>query len=360
MTNGVSRRAALAGMAGVATIGATAAGIGIAQAAPEDLPVSFCCRLYDRMLPLYLGTVKVPGVALNFLPNADHRQVFDRMENHQEFDVSELSFADYVTLVARDKQNPFTALPVFSSRVFRHGFIFVNRSSGITNPKQLEGKRVGISRWGETAVIWLRGMLQDEYGVDLSKVQWVTGAMNHAGVHGAAPPAPPLKPFSITANDSPHSLSQMLEANELACVMGAELPSPFGKNPDIVRMFTNYRELEKDWYRRTKLYPIMHVIAMRRAVLHANPWLATNLTQALQAAKLRALADMEFTASLLYMQPWLQSDIEEMQSVFGRDPFPYGIEPNRPSIDATLRYLVEQGLIATPPSMEELFAPVAA
>ena len=350
----ISRRAAFAGLAGV---GAALASTG-AEAAPDDVPISFACRLYDRMLPLYNGTVQIPGVKLNFLPNADHRQVFDRMENHLEFDVSELSFSDFITMKSRDAAMPLVALPVFSSRVFRHGFIFVNRKSGIREPKDLEGRKVGIARWGETAVIWCRGMLQDEYGLDLSKVQWVTGELNRVGVHGSAPPGAPLKPFHIEANNSAHSMTELLEAGELAAVMGAELPVALGKNPDIVRMFPNYRDLEKDWYRRTKLYPIMHVISMRRDVHQRHPWLATNLAQAMQASKLRALADMEFTASLLYMSPWLQSDIEEWRGVFGADPFPYGLEVNRPSIDASVRYAVEQGLIAAPIKAEDLLVGV--
>jgi 4,5-dihydroxyphthalate decarboxylase len=355
MAHQVSRRAAMAAVAG-ASAGLVAAQT--AQAAPDDLPVSFACRLYDRMLPLYTGAVTVPGVKLNFLPNADHRQVFDRMENGLEFDVSEFSFSDYITLMGRGGEMPFVALPVFSSRVFRHGFIFTNRKSGITSPKDFEGKRVGIARWGETAVIWCRGMLQDEYGVDLSKVQWVTGALNRPGVHGAAPAAPPLKSFSIEANTSDKSLSQMLESGDVVATLGAELPASLGRNPDVVRLFPNYRELEKDWYRRTKLHPIMHVIAMRKDVHQRHPWLATNLTQAMQAAKLKAIADMQFTASLLYMQPWLQSDVEEMHAVFGGDAFPYGLEANRPSIEAAIRYSIEQGLIAGPMRPEDLLLPI--
>jgi len=355
VANRVSRRAALTGIAGVAGTLASAPG---AEAAPNDVAISFACRLYDRMLPLYTGAVQIPGVKLNFLPNADHRQVFDRMENHLEFDVSELSFSDFITMKSREKNIPLVALPVFPSRVFRHGFIFVNRKASIKGPKDLEGKRVGIPRWGETAVIWCRGMLQDEYELDLSKVQWVTGELNRVGVHGSAPAAAPLKAFQIEANNSAHSLSELLEAGELAAVMGAELPVSLGKNPDIERMFPNYRELEKDWYRRTKLYPIMHVISMRRDVHERHPWLATNLVQAMQASKMRALADMEFTGSLLYMSPWLQSDIEEWRGVFGADPFPYGVEANRPSINASTRYLTEQGIIAAPMKAEDLFVGV--
>jgi len=248
-----------------------------AQAAPDDVPISFACRLYDRMLPLYTGAVRIPGVRLNFLPNADHRQVFDRMENRQEFDVSELSFSDFLTLASRDRHFPLVALPVFPSRVFRHGFIFVNRRASIRRPKDLEGRRVGIPRWGETAVIWCRGMLQDEYGLDASKVQWVTGAVNHPGVHGAAPSAPPLKPFSMENNTSAQSLSQLLEAGEISALMSAQLPDALGRNPDVVRLFPEFRELEKDWYRRTRLYPIMHVITMRRDVQERHSWLASNL-----------------------------------------------------------------------------------
>jgi 4,5-dihydroxyphthalate decarboxylase len=357
MSNRVTRRTALTAFAGVAGTLALAPD---AQAAPDEVPISFACRLYDRMLPLYTGAVTIPGVRLNFMPFAftQYRQIFDRMENHLEFDVSELSFADFITMKIRDKATPLVALPVFSSRVFRHGFIFVNRKAGIKEPKDLEGKRVGIPRWGESAVMWCRGMLHDEYGLNLSKVQWVTGELNGVGAHGSPPPAAALQAYHIEANNSAHSLSELLEAGELAAVMSAEMPASLGKNPDVVRMFPNYRELEKDWYRRTKLYPIMHVIAMRRDVHERHPWLATNLVQALQTSKMQALADMQDTGALLYMSPWLQSEIEGWRAVFGADPFPYGVEANRPSIEAEMRYLTEQGIIAAPMKVEDLFVGV--
>ena len=346
-----TRRGAL----GVA--GALAAAPG-AQAAPGDLPVTFCSRLYDRMLPLFTGAVKIEGVDLQFLPNADHRQVFDRMENGQQFGASELSFSDYLTLAGRSRDLPFIAVPVFSSRVFRHGFIFVKAGGGITEPKHLAGQRVGISRWGETAVIWERGMLQDEYGLDLSGVRWVTGSMNGGGAHGTPPPLDLLRPFHVEANTPGRSLSQALEAGEVAAVMGAELPDAFGRNPDIVRLLPDYRALEKDWYRRTRLYPIMHVIVVRRDLHERAPWFAQRLATALQRSKEMALADMQFTGSLLYMLPWLGSDIEEWRGVFGQDPWPYGLEANRPSIEAMQRYMFEQGLTPPPAPAESLFAPV--
>lgn len=330
----------------------------VAAEASNDLPITFCSRLYDRMLPLYTGAVKIDGVTLRFLPNSDHRQVFDRMENGQEFDASELSFSDYVTLSSRSAKLPFVALPVFSSRVFRHGCIYVNAASGVTKPKDLEGRRVGIPRWGETAVIWIRGMLQDEYGLDISKVHWVTGAMNHAGAHGTPPPATLLKPFTVEANPVDRSLSQSLAAGEIAAIMGAETPDPFGHDPNVVRLLPDFRNLEKDWYRRTKLYPIMHVIVVRRDVHERSPWFAQKFATALQAAKLQAIAEMEFTGSLLYMQPWLPAENEEWRAVFGADPWPYGLEVNRPSIEAMQRYLAEQGLTPQASAADSLFVPV--
>ena len=353
--DGVSRRAAFSAVAGLAGTSA----IRPASAALDNgVPISFACRLYDRMVPLYTGEIQIEGVKLNFMPNSDHRQVFDRMERGQEFDACELSFSDYLTLKSRNPDLPIVAIPVFSSRVFRHGSIFINTRAGVGHPKDLEGKRVGVARWGETAVIWARGMLQDEYGLDLSKVQWVTGAVNHTGVHGAATPAASVKGFSVTPSPGDAALSDQLASGALAATISAERPNAFGASPDVARLFPDYPALEKDWYRRTRLYPIMHVIAIRRATHERYPWFAANLSQALTASKLRAIAEMEFTGSLLYMQPWLARDNEEWQAVFGADPWPYGVEANRPSIEAMMRYLVEQGLMDRTLRMEEVFVPV--
>ena len=355
MTEGVPRRAAFGAVAGLAG----AAIVREARATPDnDVPISFACRLYDRMVPLYTGDVRIEGVRLNFMPNSDHRQVFDRMERGQEFDASELSFSDFLTLKSRNPDLPLVAIPVFSSRVFRHGSVFINTRAGIGHPRDLEGKRVGIPRWGETAVIWARGMLHDEYGLDLSKVEWVTGAVNHPGAHGSATPAARVDGFSVTPSPEGAALSAQLASGALAATISAERPNAFGMSPDVARLFPDYPALEKDWYRRTKLYPIMHVIAIRRATHDRHPWFAANLSQALTASKLRALAEMEFTGSLLYMQPWLPRDNEEWQAVFGADPWPYGVEANRPSIEAMMRYLVEQGLMDRVLPMDEVFVPV--
>ena len=351
----VARRAAFGAVAGLA--GASAVRPALA-ALDNDVPITFACRLYDRMVPLYTGEVPIEGVRLNFMPNSDHRQVFDRMERGQEFDASELSFSDFLTLKSRNVDVPLVTIPVFSSRVFRHGSVFINTRAGVSQPKDLEGKRVGVPRWGETAVIWARGMLHDEYGLDLSKVEWVTGAVNHSGAHGAAPPEPGVNGFSITPSPGGAALSDQLASGALAATISAERPNAFGQSPDVARMFPDYPALEKDWYRRTKLYPIMHVIAIRRATHERYPWFAANLSQALTAAKLRALAELEFTGSLLYMQPWLARDNEEWQAVFGADPWPYGVEANRPSIEAMMRYLVEQGLMDRALPMDQVFVPV--
>jgi 4,5-dihydroxyphthalate decarboxylase len=343
----ISRRGAFA-------MAATAIGAATASAA-EPQKLTFCCRLYDRMWPLYRGLVKIPGVDLQFLPNGDHRAVFDAMENHLAFDVSELSFSDFITFTTLKPNYPIVALPVFSSRVFRHGSIYINTNAGITNPKQLEGRRVGIPRWGETAVIWIRGMLADEYGLDLTKVQWVTGNINGTGVHGEVAETQRFRNFPMEAAPADKSLSQLLETGDLPCVLGATMPESFGRSPNVARLFPNYHELERDWYKRTKNYPIMHVISMRRDVHTANPGLAGKVITALTESKRQALHDVHFTGSLLYMLPWLPDSLTEIQEVFGGDAFPYGIEPNRPSIETAIRYLVDQGIIPHPPKPEDLF-----
>ena len=321
----------------------------------SKLPLTFACGLYDRVVALANGTVPVDGVDLNFINIDSPREIFDRMSGSQEFDASEYSSSEFISRFAAG-QCPFVAIPIFPSRSFRHGFIAVNRKF-VRTPKDLEGKRVGLPMYTMTASIFIKGLLQHEYGVDLSKIEWVEGQINGGEAHGAPTTMPLVKPVAIERNQSGKSLSTLLEEGAIHATIGTGLPNALGRNPDIERLFPNYRELERDYYKRTRIFPIMHLVAIRRDVYERNPFVATSLYKALNAAKELAITKMRAVVSLRYMLPWMGSDVEEIKEVFGGDAFPYGLEANRPTLEALVQYLHDQHLIAQPVKLEDLFVP---
>ena len=323
----------------------------------QKLPLTMACGLYDRMSDLYRGGVQPDGIALNFIPmdgSAGAREIFDRMAGNLEFDVAEMSSSEFFARKSAGETS-LVALPVFPSRVFRHGMVSVNRRSGIKTPKDLEGKRIGVPIYTMSAAVWMRGHLHHDYGVDLSNVQWVEGAINHPGAHGHPSILPMLRPVSIQQNISGKSLSDLLELGEVDAIIGTVLPNAIHRNPVIQRLFPNYREVEKDYYRRTKIFPIMHLIALRRDVYEEHPFIASSLFDAMCAAKERARARMYDLGTLQYMLPWMTADLDELDEVFGGDAWPYGIEPNRPTLEALMTFLSEQGIIKARMPLEELF-----
>lgn len=319
-----------------------------------NLKINFACGLYDRMFPLFAGEVQAQGIDLNFIAMDSARQIFDRMAGKLEFEASELSASEFISRLSAN-QCPFVALPVFPSRAFRHSFVAVNRKSGIREPKDLEGKRVGVALYTMTAAVWIRGLLQHDYGVDMNSIRWVQGAVNSPGTHGTPTVMPLVEAVPIEINNSGKSLSQLIDECAIDAVMGTSLPEAMRRNPDIQRLFPNYREVEKDYYRRTRIFPIMHVVVIRRDVCEAHPFVAESLYDALCESKRIALARMRAAGSLRYMLPWMIQDIEEIDQEFGGDPWPYGVEPNRPTLEALIAYLAEQGIIEAPMPIDQLF-----
>jgi len=320
------------------------------------LPLTFACGLYDRMLALATGDIKPDGIDLNFLAIDEPREIFDRMAGRLEFDACEMSSSEYISRFAANKL-PFVALPVFASRVFRHGFIVVNRKY-VTSAAELNGKRIGVPLYTQTAAIFVRGLMQHELGVDLSSIEWVQGAVDAPGAYGNPSVMPLLKPANIKLNTSGKSIGELLETGEIQAIIGANLPRALNRHPDVVRLFPDFRAREKDYFRRTRIFPIMHLIVVRRDLYERHPFVATSLYNAFCAAKDRAREKMRFVSTLRYMLPWLADDIAEMDEVFGGDCWPYGIEPNRPTLEALVGYMAEQGFIPQPIPIEKLFAPV--
>jgi len=319
------------------------------------LPITFACGLYDRMLALQTGEIKPEGIDLNFLVMDNPREIFDRMSNRLEFDACEMSSSEFVSRYAA-KKLPFVALPVFASRVFRHGFIVVNRRL-VKSPKDLEGKRVGVPLYTQTAAIFIRGLMQHDLGIDLGTIEWVEGAINEPGGYGNPSVMPLLKAVNKKPNTSGKSLSELLETGEIAAIIGSNLPDSLKRHPDVVRLFPDYRAREKDYYRRTRIFPIMHLVVIRNDVYERSPFVATSLYNAFCAAKDRAREKMLFSGTLRYMLPWLSDDVEEIDDVFGGDCWPYGVEANRPTLEALVSYMVEQGLIGEAVAIEKLFVP---
>ena len=321
--------------------------------------ISFACTLYDRLMPLYLGEVKVEGFDVEF--EGSHgvqgvRSIFDRVGAGGGTDVSEMSSSEFISATSAGTSR-HVAIPVFVSRVFRSGYTFVN-TDRIKTPRDLEGKKIGVPLFTMSAAIAARGHLTDEYGVNFDNVEWVQGGMNHHGSHGSPSAPPMLKKWNITNNQNDNSLSDLLAAGKIDAVLGALIPDCFGTAHNIKRLFPDYRDVELQYYRRTKVFPIMHLVVIKREVHEKHPQLAQAMFTALNASKKMALERFMDVGSLHYMVPWLMRDMEEIKDEFGGDPWPYGVEANRPTLEAVTRWLHVQGLTASKMNVDNLFVPV--
>src|SRR5262245_3176824 len=321
-----------------------------------DLKLRLACNDYDRCRALIDGTVKPEGISLD-ITRLKPRELFPRMIDHQEFDAAELSLASYATLAARDA-SPFVAIPVMLSKLFRHSCIYVRRGAGIERPQDLKGKRVGTTQYGATAVVYIKGMLQDEYGVKPEDLRWFIGGLS-------TPTEPPLVPLNLPNKIAleflprGHTLEAMFAEGKLDALVAIHFPQLFlSGSPDIGRLFPNHREVEEDYYRRTKILPIMHTVVIRNDIYRAHPFVAASLYRAFTEARDRALEPLYDTDALMVSLPFLIDHIEQTRRVFGADFWSYGLEPNRPALDALCRYVYEQGLAPRRIKPEDLFVPV--
>jgi 4,5-dihydroxyphthalate decarboxylase len=319
----------------------------------SKLKLSFGCWDYDRIRSLTDGTVQVNGIDLNWL-NMPVEETFWRMMRYQEFDVSELSLSSY--LVGKDRGLPLTAIPVFMSRSFRHSGIYINSNSGITKPSDLRGKRVAIPEYQLTACLWIRGILQHEYGVKPSEMQWFTGGEETPGRIEKVSLKLPAE-INIQPIAADQTLNQMLESGEVDALIAPRAPSSFLKgSPNVKRLFTDYVSVEKEYFKKTGIFPIMHVVAIKDEILQKDPWVAQNLYQAFVQAKQRVYDGFNQTAALKVTLPWLLSEVENTKQLMGNDFWPYGVGKNRTNIDAAINYSYEQGMISRRLEIEELFA----
>lgn len=317
--------------------------------------LTLACWDYDRTRALQEGRVQVEGAELTYLP-LRVEETFWRMLRYQDFDAAELSMGSY--LMAREKGYPrLIAIPVFPSRAFRHSGIYINADSGIREPKDLVGKRVGVPEYQVTMATWARGILQHEYGVKPEQMKWFTGGEEHPGREDKIRHDLP-KNIDIRSIGPDQTLSSMLERGDLDAVISPHMPSPFvRRSPKVRRLIPNFREVEKDYYRRTKIFPIMHTVALREEVYEKNPWVAQSLCKAFAESKRICEESMYEFSALKYMLAWSIAEMEEEREIFGKNPWPYGLEDNRHVLETLIQYAHEQGLLKSRPDLKSLFAP---
>jgi 4,5-dihydroxyphthalate decarboxylase len=278
------------------------------------------------------------------------------MMRFREFDVAEMSLSSYVLSLFAENP-PFIAIPVFPSRFFRHSCAFINRHGGIREPTDLVGKRIGNPEYQLTAIVWIRGILSDDYKVPVASARYFTGGEEQPGrIEKSKVSLPPeIHVESIPADKT---LSRMLDAGEIDAIYAPRTPSTFARGTgNVQRLFEDYGTTEREYYQRTKIFPIMHTIVIRREVYEKNRWVAQSLHKAFAAAKAEAYADLFESAALKCMLPWLMQHAEETRAAMGEDFWPYGYERNVHTLDTFLRYSYEQGLAKRLLAAKDLFAP---
>jgi 4,5-dihydroxyphthalate decarboxylase len=315
----------------------------------KKLSLTLACGDYDIARPLLNETVEVDGVDLTILTDMDSATRHWRFLNNSEFDVAEVSSSSY--LAARDNDWPFRAIPVFLHRRFRHGFMFINTSKGITKPADLKGRRIGVKTLMTSAVLWIRGILQHEYGVPLNSIDWVAEIEDDVKVT-----VPAHIRYSCLPNDK--SVETMLAEGELDAVFHSDLIKPFvARDPRVARLFPDHKAEEMANYKRTGIFPIMHILGIRHALADEHPWLAVNLFRAFNEAK--AIAMERMANPRIVPLAWYRDAWEEQERVLGPDPWEYGLtEKNRKVLETLVGYSHEQGLIKKRPTLEQLFLSV--
>ena len=321
----------------------------------SKLKLSLACWNYDRTRALADGSVQPDGIDLNYL-DLPVEETFFRMLRNREFDVAEMWLSSYTVSMFREPR-PFVAIPVFPSRMFRHGSIYVNAHAGIVEPRDLIGKRIGVPEFQMTAPVWIRGILADHYGVPVDSVTYLTGGEEEPGrtekLKLDLPPGIQVQPIGPT-----QTLSAMLASGEIDALHTARMPSTFSTSGRPVRrLFPDFMKVEQDYFRKTGIFPMMHTVAIRREVYEANRWVAQSLVKAFTEAQRRTYDDLYVTAALKGMLPWLTSHVEEARALMGDDYWPYGFARNRDALATFLRYHHEQGLSKRRLEPEELFAP---
>lgn len=324
------------------------------MSARQNIHLTLAINDSDQVRDLVTGRVPTDGIDLTCLLY-EVEEIFFRFTKFREWDISEMSLGKYCSLVA-DGDDSLVGLPVFPSRSFRHSGIFIRSDGPLDNPAALGQARIGIPEWTVTATVYQRALLQHEYGIDLTQVQWVQGGINEAGRIETLP-------INLPAGVKVHpererSLNELLLRGELDAILVPHPPEGFTDGSGrIVQLFSESQSVEEDYYRRTGVFPIMHLIVLRADVYKRHPWAAGNLAKAFNIAKNRSLVRLRDSTAPHFPLPWGPDITRSAEGIFGPDLWPYGIEPNRATIDAFLRFAHEQGLTALRLSCEDLFPP---
>ena len=313
------------------------------------LKLTLACGNYDRTRALLDGTIEPEGIDLNYLPMRPG-ETFWRMLNNEEFDASEMSLSSY-TILRSQGDTRFIALPVFPSRVFRQSCVYVHSRAGIKRPEDLRGKRMGAADYQMTAAVWVRGFLQHDYGVMPEEMRWAVGAPVRYGVS---------IPARVTLEEigPGQALDEMLDRGEIDALIGVTIPRPFlAGSRRVRRLFSNSRRVEEDYYRRTGIFPIMHTLVVKTRLFEAEPWVALSLYKAFVQARDLNYQSLYDTDALRLSLPWLIDEIETSRRIFGKEIWAYSIGGSRPTLEALVQYLDEQGLTQRKMTVEELFVP---
>lgn len=317
----------------------------------SDLPLTLAISDYDHVRDLTTGRVRVEGVELTCL-SLSVEEIFFRFMAFREWDVSEMSMAKYVSVLSSGDSG-LTAIPVFPSRVFRHSAFYVAAGSRVRQPADLRNGRVGVPEWAQTATVYARALLAHEHGLPLDAVEWFQAGVSQPGRREQASLS---LPTGIRCTPVPdRSLNDMLLAGDLDAIISAHAPPAFEDGTGrITRLFPDHEALDAEYYRRTRVFPIMHIIAMRREVFESHPWVAMNLLKAFEAAKQRSLGRLrDATASRLPI-PWAAERLADAAQLLGQEPWAYGLEANRTTLEAFLLFCHEQGITDRRLGPEEL------
>jgi len=321
----------------------------------SGLKLNFSCGLYDRTQPLFDGRVKPEGIDLNYIP-LEPEELFWRMAQYSEFDVSEFSLAAFNILHGQGDKR-FIGIPVFPSRMFRHSAIFINTKSGIKKPEDLRGKRVGVPDYTMTAPVWIRGLLEHEYGVKATEMNWLIGGLNKPGRKQRVRVDWP-KELKMEDIGNERTLSNMLAAGEIDALIGARQPQCFDDGvANVEPLWKNAHEAELEYYKKTKLFPIMHLIVIKRSIYEQNPWVAVSLYKAFQQAKEMVQKSIYTLAAARYMIPGVEKLYKRITEVMGEDYWSYGYNANKHVLDTFNSYAKEQFMIPNTFDTKELFCP---
>lgn len=308
------------------------------------ITLTLACAASDRSRPLLDGRVTVPGVDFVFLPG-EPEDIFRRALRDRAFDVTELSMGSHIVTTARG-DSPYIGVPVFLSRAFRHSGVYIRTDRGINSAADLAGRTIALPEFQQTAALWVRGFLREQYGVDTRSIRWRSGGER---VAIAPPPGHDLSPLG-------QDPAMALESGAVDALVSPRIPATLGQG-NIARLWPDYASEEKSWHKTTGFFPIMHCLAIRRDVAAAHPWLAVELYRAFARAREISLAELQMVNFLRVSMPWLASAFEEQRAIMGGDPWPYGFARNKAEVAAMIRYAVADGLAAREIAPEDLFHP---